>query len=400
MSHSTHATTLFRSSAVLVSPLLIAAFASADVRVDSTYVEGDVIVLGGGGATPVPGEDNQSQLSYTGSASVNAHADTGVQLAHDGLGNIRGDGQGVGTAIASCSTSGLSLMGSGSAVAHFNASPDLGVGQAITRTEFAIERGDEHFHIVLVFVANLLQMHESPDQVQLRRVNPGVPEGPILLCNSLAPALNHTGTLQPGHYRLFGHLGASESGGPIHSPGDEAVSYDFNMTFDAGTVLTFNGPIDSGQATCFGDGTGTTCPCGNNGALGAGCASSSTTGAVLEGHGGATFGDDYFRLSVTGIPGIKPGLCVKGSTPLGGGMGILVGDGLLCSNPQIRSQVISSFFTGSLLMTDWKGQPFGTYPSAANMGAPTYYQWWYRDVDNTCSGAGFNFTNAWVVNWQ
>ena len=36
---------------------------------------------------------------------------------------------------------------------------------------------------------------------------------------------------------------------------------------------------------------------------------------------------------------------------------------------------------------------------AANLGAPTYYQWWYRDPTNPCSGQGFNFTNGWCVTW-
>lgn len=32
-------------------------------------------------------------------------------------------------------------------------------------------------------------------------------------------------------------------------------------------------------------------------------------------------------------------------------------------------------------------------------GVATNYQYWYRDPGNTCSGAGFNFSNAWTTTW-
>jgi|GEM_PF-2721065 len=182
------------------------------------------------------------------------------------------------------------------------------------------------------------------------------------------------------------------------------------ITFDGGSTSTNQlppaailGKLDpnTGSAFCFGDGTGTGCPCGGNGNPGEGCANTSGSGgAVLTASGSACFGDDSFQLSVTGIPGAKAGLCVKGSNPLGGGNGNPVGDGLLCAGPQLRSQVIISNSNGELTMNDWRGQPFSTFPNAANMGSTTYYQWWYRDPMNPCSGQGFNFTNAWSVDWQ
>ena len=51
-------------------------------------------------------------------------------------------------------------------------------------------------------------------------------------------------------------------------------------------------------------------------------------------------------------------------------------------------------------MTDWRGQPFGAFPGASYYGAPSYYQWWYRDPQNSCTGQGFNFTNAWRADWR
>lgn len=149
---------------------------------------------------------------------------------------------------------------------------------------------------------------------------------------------------------------------------------------------------------CFGDGSGTACLC-SNGSVGAGCANSQTNGAVLTASGNPEFANDTFGLSVSGIPGAKAGLCVKGSSLVNGGFGNLVGDGLLCTTPQLRSQVIVSTGAGNVNMNDWRSQTF-SFSGAANFGASTYYQWWYRDPGFLCSGQGFNFSNALSVTWQ
>ena len=47
---------------------------------------------------------------------------------------------------------------------------------------------------------------------------------------------------------------------------------------------------------------------------------------------------------------------------------------------------------GTSTFTDFNGSGFG---SVANTGGvPTYFQFWYRDPANPCSGAGFNFSNG------
>jgi len=161
------------------------------------------------------------------------------------------------------------------------------------------------------------------------------------------------------------------------------------------------GAVDGGGAYCFGDGTGATCPCLLASNPGEGCPNTSGVGgATLLALGTPSFTNDTFQLQVSGIPGAKAGLCVKGSSLLGGGNGNGVGDGLLCTSPQKRSQVIVSDGGGNLTMSNWRGQPFGAFPGVANVGAPTYYQWWYRDPLNLCSGSGFNFTNGWAATWQ
>lgn len=116
--------------------------------------------------------------------------------------------------------------------------------------------------------------------------------------------------------------------------------------------------------------------------------------------GNARFSASTFGLVVTNLPPGKPGLCVRGSILIGGGAGNPVGDGLLCTSPQLRSQVIVSSPGGVVNMDSWRGSTFATFPGVATGGAESIYQWWFRDADNGCTGAGFNFSNAWAVSWM
>jgi len=193
----------------------------------------------------------------------------------------------------------------------------------------------------------------------------------------------------------------------VGAPSEDSIAtgidgdQDDDTGFDRGAVFTFD--MNAGalnEPYCTGDGTGGACPCGATGAPGAGCATTTTSGATLVATGDALFAADTFGLQITGIPAGKPGLAVKGMTTLNGGLGNPVGDGLLCTSPQLRSQVIIADGSGTVTMTDWRGQPFGSFPNAAGVGEPSCYQWWFRDPMNGCSGQGLNFSNAWIVEWQ
>ena len=165
------------------------------------------------------------------------------------------------------------------------------------------------------------------------------------------------------------------------------------------------GPINDGAAYCFGDGSGAACPCAASGPAGRGCANSAGFGARLIGFGTASLSADTFRLTAGGTPDAKPGLILRGANPLNGGLGTPTGAGLLCTGGQTaRSQIqftyaYPSAFTvpGVTTFTDFQGSPFGA--SCNGVGVPTNYQFWYRDPQETCSGSGFNFSNAWTVTW-
>ena len=182
-------------------------------------------------------------------------------------------------------------------------------------------------------------------------------------------------------------------------------SISFTATDDATPALTSLLDIcievsdPAGNAVCFGDGSGTACPC-DAGASGAGCKNTSGVGATLTATGNPSLSADTFALAVSGVPGGKPGVLLVGLSLLNGGVGSVMGDGILCASPSMRSQVIFANSAGNVDITNWRGLPFGSYPGVANPGVNTYYQWWYRDPSSTCTGTGFNYSNAWQVTWQ
>ena len=158
------------------------------------------------------------------------------------------------------------------------------------------------------------------------------------------------------------------------------------------------GDGSTGTAYCFGDGTGTTCPCGNNGVAGAGCANSNgaISGATLAGAGNASLGNDSFSLDIVGAPPAKPGLILRGAIQLPGNL--VGGDGLLCtSGDTARSHVQITSASGETTYADFNGALFGV--SSYGAGMTTNYQFWYRDPVGSICGGAFNFTNAVAVDW-
>ena len=74
--------------------------------------------------------------------------------------------------------------------------------------------------------------------------------------------------------------------------------------------------VNSGSAYCFGDGTGTACPCAAFGGTGEGCLTTSGTGATLVGSGNADVANDSWQLDVSGAPANKPGIFFQGTNRL------------------------------------------------------------------------------------
>lgn len=151
-------------------------------------------------------------------------------------------------------------------------------------------------------------------------------------------------------------------------------------------------------AYCFGNGSGTACPCGNNGAAGQGCASSLGLGATLASSGHAIVGADSLVLTGSGMPN-SSALYFQGTTPAGGTLGVTFGDGLRCA-------------AGTIIRLGTKTNTGGTssYPTGANIaisvkglipagGATRNYQVWYRNAAAFCTASTFNLSNGLNATW-
>jgi len=157
-------------------------------------------------------------------------------------------------------------------------------------------------------------------------------------------------------------------------------------------------PCASCTPLCFGDGTGSACPCGNSGAPGRGCANSVVAaGAGLSAIGVPSITSDTLVLVGSGMPN-SSALYFQGSTDVGGGLGVAFGDGLRCAG-------------GSIIRLGTQVNAAGTsrYPEAGDLpvsirgsnssGMTRVYQTWYRNAAAFCTSGTFNLTNAVSLTW-
>jgi len=150
-----------------------------------------------------------------------------------------------------------------------------------------------------------------------------------------------------------------------------------------------------GNPLCFGDGSGTSCPCGNDGGTGEGCANSSGAGSTLDTLGSNSVGaGDLVLTASNALPG-QPGLFFQGDNFINGGNGVLFGDGLRCCGANVvRLQVVVPDGNGYAATTTNIAASGGVAP-----GDTKCYQYWYRDPSGSPCGLGFNLTNAFSVDW-
>ena len=175
-----------------------------------------------------------------------------------------------------------------------------------------------------------------------------------------------TGLASDGHRVLVG--------APLAGADAEGAA----LLFDLGEPSPF-------AVYCSGDGTaGTSCPCGNAGAPGEGCATSIATGARIAAAGSPSVSANDLTVSLESAPAGKPGLLFSGTMALAG---TPFGDGLRCAGGATRRH--------GLRTTDGTGTatwgPGLTSTFAPGAGQSVYVQIWYRDPSGPC-GAGFNLS--------
>lgn len=143
-----------------------------------------------------------------------------------------------------------------------------------------------------------------------------------------------------------------------------------------------------GTAYCFGDGTGTACPCGNTSTAGRGCANSTGVGAVLAATGGSTsVAANDLVFTANSLPATAPALLFQGTSQQNGGAGVVFGDGKRCVGGTITRLGTRTASGG---VATWGP---GLAHGALVAPATRHFQVWYRNNAGPC-GTLFNLTNG------
>ncbi|MCY2959970.1 MAG: hypothetical protein NTY35_07365 [Planctomycetota bacterium] len=167
------------------------------------------------------------------------------------------------------------------------------------------------------------------------------------------------------------------------------------------TTTLPGGGINTNVTYCFGDGSGSNCPCGNNGVGGAGCDNSfGTGGGQLVASGLALVSGDSLQLNGSGMPPTTSVLYFQGTVALNGTLGVTFGDGLRCVGGTVVRLGTKTTVGGA---ADF-GAPVCDVPISVRGAIPAgggtfFYQAWYRNSASFCTAAGFNLTNAVAITW-
>jgi hypothetical protein len=154
-------------------------------------------------------------------------------------------------------------------------------------------------------------------------------------------------------------------------------------------------------AFCFGNSSGTACPCGNDAPffLDTGCVNSLGSGGVLGASGSARIAGDTLVLLGSGMPNSSC-LYFQGTTQLNGGLGVVFGDGIRCAGGTVirlgtkaNSAGMSQYPTGADPSVSVRGQVVAP-------GSVRTYQCWYRNAAAFCTADTFNLTNGLQVTWE
>ncbi len=176
---------------------------------------------------------------------------------------------------------------------------------------------------------------------------------------------------------------------------------DVYVNYAAGVERTvYNGlaytAIPPGTGYCFGDGAGTTCPCGNVGASGAGCANSTGSGGVLTESGTVSVLADDLTFLASGLLPNQSALLFVGLNAVNTGNGLIFGDGLRCAGGSIVRLGVRVPDAGGV--ANW-GPGLGASGGWVS-GDTRYFQTWYRDPSGSPCGSGFNLTNGVALTFQ
>ncbi|MBK7876738.1 MAG: VCBS repeat-containing protein [Planctomycetes bacterium] len=156
---------------------------------------------------------------------------------------------------------------------------------------------------------------------------------------------------------------------------------------------------------CFGDGTGTACPCGNSGGAGRGCANSvNANGAVLTVSGWPSIANDTLVLHAAGMPNsVSPSSqYLQATLQDNGGFGTPIQDGLRCVGGAIVRLGARPNSGNQSQYPDVGNQPVSIRGGLVSLGMPQtrHYQVFYRNAAATfCPPGTANWTNGLSIVW-
>jgi len=222
------------------------------------------------------------------------------------------------------------------------------------------------------------------------------PAGQTVIPDALALRIDRDG--RELWSRTFGASANVDQGvgigfGPLGSVVFAASVFD---TEGDGLVVRFD---ESSVPFCFGDGSGSACPCGNTtpSSERVGCGSTLGIGGRLTADGDATLLGDALTLRGSGMPN-SSALYFQGTTQVGAGAGSVFGDGLRCAGgTTVRLKTTTNVAGASQF--PGVGDPSVSVRGAIAAPGTRTYQVWYRNAAPFCTSDTFNLTNGVAVNW-
>jgi len=150
---------------------------------------------------------------------------------------------------------------------------------------------------------------------------------------------------------------------------------------------------------CYGDGSGTACPCANTVVVGArtGCLNSLGVGGGLTSTGVASVSADTLVLQGFGMPN-SSALYFQGTSAQSASSGAVFGDGLRCAAGSVIRLGTQTNASGVSQYPD-VGDPSVSVRGANAAGDLRFYQVWYRNAAAFCSASTFNLTSGYRVVW-
>lgn len=156
---------------------------------------------------------------------------------------------------------------------------------------------------------------------------------------------------------------------------------------------------------CYGDGSGTACPCGNFSAVGdnEGCLHSGGTGARLVGYAGPapapSLSNDRLVLHLLRAPAITPCVFFQGTAQIAGGAGVVFGEGLQCVGGATVRLNLRFTCNGQLGMPE-PGDAAISVAGGVTVPGVRHYQAWFRTGPQICTTAlAFSLSNGVTVTW-